>query len=579
MMKPNRLIFAAVLAAALPNTAHALDPDEIAVIFNTASPTSLQVAQHYMEARKIPMNNLIGLACDPGESTTEQRYRTIVVPQLLKALGDKKLLPDPKAGVKGIKCLVTTYGVPLKISSYAPTAAENVEIAAYQKQLDATVADLQAQLQAYERMAAPPPPLTAPATTSQPAEKVTWQSLLPKLSMATGRAAGRIEALPPDQRGASMMQFIQMQQRLAGLNGLLRSVSVVPGTPDYDANLKRMQEMTAQATELQNQYSALLKQKDSPRSRQEMVAVRVKLDGVVGQAQTLDELLRFLHPEQTEASFDNELALALADQSYSRALWIMNPTNVETFAGYQRSPNPPMPTLMVARIDGATPAKAIELIDTALKVEKTGLEGKLYFDARGLNSSDGYGTFDADIRKAADWMKQHSTIEVVLDNTPELFAAKDAPNCAAYCGWYSVRSYKDSCQWLPGGIGYHVASFEMVTLHDPKETGWVVNLLNKGFAGTLGPIDEPYLTSFPKPSLFFPLLMSGEFTQGEVWHVTSPMVSWRVGFVGDPLYNPYKTKPRVKLEDLSSHPLLRNAFTILSHDPNRRPATNAAQPR
>ena len=122
-------------------------------------------------------------------------------------------------------------------------------------------------------------------------------------------------------------------------------------------------------------------------------------------------------------------------------------------------------------------------------------------------------------------------------------------------------------------MGYHVASFEMPTLHDPKETGWVVNLLNRGFCGTLGATDEPYLPSFPKPSLFFPLLLSGQFTQGEVWELTAPMVSWRVGFVGDPLYNPYKSHPRVKTEDLLAHVVLRNAYTVLDRRPPAMPVT------
>jgi len=220
-------------------------------------------------------------------------------------------------------------------------------------------------------------------------------------------------------------------------------------------------------------------------------------------------------------------------------------------------------TLLVCRLDGSTVAKVEEMIDTGLKVEEKGLEGKMYLDARGLRGTDAYAIYDADLRRTAEWMKQHSTMETVLEDTGNLLAAKEAPQAAVYCGWYSLRNYQDSCQWVKGAVGYHVASFEMMALHDPKEMGWVVNLLNRGFCGTLGPTDEPYLQSFPKPSLFFPLLLSGEFTQGEVWEVTTPMLSWRQGYVGDPLYNPFKAKPRVKVEDLRNDPVLRKAFEIL----------------
>jgi hypothetical protein len=169
-------------------------------------------------------------------------------------------------------------------------------------------------------------------------------------------------------------------------------------------------------------------------------------------------------------------------------------------------------------------------------------------------------------------MKANSTMEVFLDDRGEMIEAKDSPDAALYCGWYALRSYTDVCQWVPGGVGYHVASGEMITLHGKDERGWVVNMLKRGYCGTLGATAEPYLTSFPKPSLFFPLLLSGEFTQGEVWEVTAPMLSWRTGFVGDPLYNPFKANPQVKLEALREHPVLRNAFTLLRSE---KPAATA----
>ncbi len=576
-MRSARFILVAWIAAAFSAAARGLEPQDIAVIFNTQSPGSLQVARHYMEVRKIPMNHLLPLTCDAVEAITEERYRISVVPQLLKALGDRKLLPDAKAGVAGVKCLVTTYDVPLRILAYVPTAAQNAEIAGYQKQLDEVTADLGTQLAAYENLAPAPATTTtaasatsnASAPASAPAAapaKPTWQSLVPKLNRAIPAAAARINQLPAEQRAAAMSQYIQMQQHLAGLSGVLQSVTVMPGSPNYEAGRRHLQDVAAQLEQLQQQFNALMKQRDSARIRQEIISVRTNAEGIIGEAQALQEMIGYLRPDNSEACFDNELALLLADQSYSRANWVMNPANIENYLAYQRTPAAKLPALMVARLDGLTPAKAMELVDTAVSVEATGLEGKFYLDARGLHDSDAYSTYDADIRKTADWMKQHSTMETVLDDRPELFAAKDAPQCAVYCGWYSLRHYVDSCQWVKGAVGYHVASFEMMTLHDPHENGWVTNLLNRGFAGTLGPTDEPYLQSFPKPSLFFPLLLSGQFTQGEVWYLTTPMLSWRQGWVGDPLYNPFRVKPRVKVEDLMSDPILRNAFAALGRD-------------
>ena len=176
--------------------------------------------------------------------------------------------------------------------------------------------------------------------------------------------------------------------------------------------------------------------------------------------------------------------------------------------------------------------------------------------------STAYGVFDSDIRAAAAYLKANSTMPVVLDDKVELLQAKDCPNAAAYCGWYNPGNYVESCQWLPGAVGYHVASGELWTLHEPGAKGWCKNLLDRGFAGTLGPTTEPYLHSFPKPSQFFPLLLSGQWTQGEVFYMTQPLVSWRIAFVGDPLYNPFKNKPRIKVETLKKNPLLAKAFEI-----------------
>src|SRR5436190_23598117 len=116
--------------------------------------TSLAIARYYMNARKIPETHLIPLTCDATENITEAQYRTSVVPQLTAALAQRHLVPDEKNGVAGVKCLVTTYDVPLRILAREPSAAERVELADYQKQLDSVTAELVAQVAAYGRIAA-----------------------------------------------------------------------------------------------------------------------------------------------------------------------------------------------------------------------------------------------------------------------------------------------------------------------------------------------------------------------------------------------------------------------------------------
>ncbi len=531
-----------------------LEPKEVAVLFNADDPQSLGVGEYYVHARGIPRENLIGITCSAAETIPESEYRTTVVPQVRKAIADH--------GLSGkVKCLVTVYGMPLSIGPQEVSAAQRAEVAADQKQLAETMQRLDEAAGLYDRIGASPA-TAASQPTRKPGEKVPWPELIQRLNIAASAAGRRVEAMQASERAHAMGQMEDMQRHVAGITGILLSFHVRDDAPDDDPGRVQLNAMQSQLNDINGQMQSLNKLPATAKTRGQIVALQFRARGWVGEAQQLLSTIQSLSADETESCFDNELSLVLEDQNYPRYRWLMNPKNVEFYPAARHVPGLRQP-LMVTRLDGLTPGAVTQMIDTGLAVEKKGLEGKLYLDVRGMHGTDAYAVFDADIRAAADWLKSNSTIEVVLDDTPEFFEAKNSPAAALYCGWYSLHSYRDSCQWVPGAVGYHVASFEMGSLHKPDETGWVINLLKHGFCGTLGATSEPYLTAFPKPSKFFPLLLSGEFTQGEVWEVTAPMASWRMGYVGDPLYNPYKVKPRVKVETLKRDVVLQNAFTIL----------------
>jgi uncharacterized protein (TIGR03790 family) len=252
----------------------------------------------------------------------------------------------------------------------------------------------------------------------------------------------------------------------------------------------------------------------------------------------LDLKLGYLKGADTVAALDSELALLLVPD-YQLAGWQPNSEHI-----YNRGRKIIYfgQVLMVSRLDAPTPELAEGLILTAIEVEKTGLSGKLYFDARGLTGKGAYAVFDEDIRRAAQILQQ-SMMPVVLDNRPKLFGPGDAPSAALYCGWYSLGRYRDAFEWSKGAAGYHVASSEAVSLHNPGSKYWVKSMIEKGVIATLGPVAEPYLAAFPPPSLFFPLFMSGKYTLVEVFAMTNPFLSWRMILIGDPLYNPFENYP------------------------------------
>jgi len=71
-----------------------------------------------------------------------------------------------------------------------------------------------------------------------------------------------------------------------------------------------------------------------------------------------------------------------------------------------------------------------------------------------------------------------------------------------------------------GAVGYHIASFELLSLHEPTETGWVHGLLSDGVRRHPRPRAEPYLLGFPPPTSSFPCLMTGKLTLAEVYWKT-----------------------------------------------------------
>jgi hypothetical protein len=75
-------------------------------------------------------------------------------------------------------------------------------------------------------------------------------------------------------------------------------------------------------------------------------------------------------------------------------------------------------------------------------------------------------------------------------------------------------------------------------------------MIEEGVAATIGPVSEPYLTAFPLPDVFFPLLMSGKLTLLETYFRSTPYISWRLIVIGDPLYTPFKNNPAIDLDSL-----------------------------
>jgi uncharacterized protein (TIGR03790 family) len=241
---------------------------------------------------------------------------------------------------------------------------------------------------------------------------------------------------------------------------------------------------------------------------------------------------------------------------YRLAERLANPLHYE--AGLTKEqpliPATTLPILMVSRLDAPTPQLAKQLVDHALQAEQQGLSGKVYFDARGMQSEPplGYGFYDQSLRDLAELFRRHTQYTVVLENSERRFSqAGEAPNVAVYAGWYRLRFYEDAFTFNPGAIGYHLASGEAISIHGPGEPGWCKNALSHGITATLSPTNEPYLGAFSPPNEFFGLLLTGRYSLVEVYFLTTRYVSWRMVLFGDPLYNPWRGKTLVTQGDIT----------------------------
>jgi len=252
---------------------------------------------------------------------------------------------------------------------------------------------------------------------------------------------------------------------------------------------------------------------------------------------------------RNNAAVDNELALLpLVHFNLPLAGPVRNPL-------YSTTNNlllhPTNGILMVARLDGPTPKLAMGLVDKAIFAETEGLWGRAYFDLRGITDHE-YKLGD-DWIKAASVYSQKFGLETIVDLNPETFSkAFPMSHIAIYLGWYDQRISgpftKDEVEFMPGAFAYHLFSYSARSLRDPGGS-WVAAFIEKGATITLGCVDEPYLGGTPDVSILTARLMAG-FTFGEAAYAAQQSLSWQTTVVGDPLYRPFGTHPRVQHQEL-----------------------------
>ncbi len=534
-MTLRAVVILLLLAGPLP----ALEPDQIAILAVRESPQSQELARYYAAQRKVPDEQIFLIDVTPGKPLSRSEWDGSVRPAIREWLREQKLEDR-------IRCVVTTWDVPLKIGR-ADGAAERTAFLE-QRRTDALarLKQVPAELRSLLPAEDTDPPAGKEFAGDAPLKEIAT-ALEGELKAAFRRNRGKDEAV-------ASADIEQKLRAVLGTSFGLNSLRQMPdATAASDAERTAGQQQKAgRWTGLREGILALSGLPESVSRDRKILQLLHRSDGFVGEVAWIDQQLQLLKRNETYSSFDSELSL-LHWPAYPLMRWMPNSLHHQ-LAGRDAESSPPV--LMVARLEAPTFELAKELINAAIAIEQEGLKGKVYLDARGLaapknaRSRGSYGQYDQSLRKLAELLEKQTDLSVTLDNNPALFQPGDCPEAVIYSGWYSLARYVDAFTWKRGAIAYHIASSEAVTLRDSKSNVWCKRMLEEGVCATLGPVHEPYLAAFPLPEEFFPLLMTGKLTLAETYYRTKPFNSWVMVLVGDPLYRPFAKHPPLDADAL-----------------------------
>lgn len=92
-----------------------LEPKNVFIMINSKVPDSRKIAEYYCEKREVPVENIIALELPTKEDISRADYQSQLVKPLRKALKKKQ---------DQVKCLLTIYGVPLRVGNQSLTDEE-----------------------------------------------------------------------------------------------------------------------------------------------------------------------------------------------------------------------------------------------------------------------------------------------------------------------------------------------------------------------------------------------------------------------------------------------------------------------
>ncbi len=538
-------IFAIFLSVVDISMVHALSPTDIIVVYNQNMPDSKEVAEYYAEKRNIPVSNLVGVDVTKSESIHRVDYNKKLIDPLRNTVKTLQLSGHEPA-------ILLVYGIPLRITDNSkPKLDRRYEEFTYNKVVEyrGLVLKQGRQLASLiERM-----PIDKVIQGKQNIESLQTKELIKSIKGTILNASEYLSNIAPVAAEIeTYSKVVSLLFRMEGMAPLVNDVKNQIASMDSEEKflflsknnlLKFNSILSRQLTEIR--FRGFTREKAL-----EVSTIIRMVNGVIGELLFWDSQHNNRKVENTSASVDSELTLLLIDD-FQLSNWLINPF----LKKYSKVPGIEFirrKTIMVCRLDAPSTDMAKRMVDDAVEIEESGLGGKVYIDARGMDDTkqNSYSRYDKHLRNLHSIIKSKSSLPVVLDNEPGLFPKKSCADAALYAGWYSLAKYVDAFEWKKGAVAFHIASSEASTLRQEGSQVWCKRMIEEGVAATLGPVSEPYLGSFPLPDVFFPLLMTGKLTLLETYFKSIPFISWRIILIGDPLYTPFKKNPAIDLDDL-----------------------------
>jgi len=531
------LYLAAVSTASQPSwpAPRDLGPQHLLLVANRAMAHSAPLAHYYASVRGVSAEQILVLDLPTAEDLSRADYER-------KLAGPVKQFLRQRDLEDRIRCVVLFYGVPLRVGAAKPTPRQRRLAQELQGDYRRRVRELERLLQhmvdATRQTARQPLPRVS---TTLPASLNRLPQITQRVSAVYRQAAAVIKAVQdPLEKRILLNRLLKAKLKIEGASGVMGAAS----RPADPAAATAFDRQANQLERLQRQIRRLRRKAPDSVGYGRVYDLIEQVGGVMGLLDAYQQDIEKLQQKDSLASVDSELSMLLADD-YPLAGRIpntLNPRLTDTGEGK---------VLMVCRLDGPSRAVVAGLIDQADRIERTGLTGKVYLDARGLTDKDGKFVYDENLRALARFLRRSDIdFPVILDDNAALFQFGQCPDAAIYCGWYSLRRYVDAFGFVPGAVGYHIASFEAETLRKATSNVWCKRMLEEGAAATLGAVAEPFLDAFPLPGEFFGLLLTGRYTLVECFYLTKRYNSWRMTLIGDPLYRPFKTNPQLKVDQV-----------------------------